>query len=102
MYIRKNIPEIGEFVIGTVESTKSHHVIFKLDEYNLNADLYTTEINRKEVRNFKVVFKKNRKFVLKVIKYAYVYEGRNGCIVEFMKHLIDVRTEIDKCVSFSC
>ena len=68
MYIRKNIPEIGEFVIGTVESTKSHHVIFKLDEYNLNADLYTTEINRKEVRNFKVVFKKNRKFVLKVIK----------------------------------
>jgi len=68
MYIKKNIPEIGEFVIGTVESTRAHQVIFNLDEYNINADLYTTEINRKEVRNFKVVFKKNRKFVLKVVK----------------------------------
>jgi len=68
MYIRKNLPEAGELVIGTVKSTKSHHVIFNLDEYNLKADLYTTEINRKEVRNFKVVFKINRKFVLKVIK----------------------------------
>jgi translation initiation factor 2 alpha subunit (eIF-2alpha) len=56
MYVRKNLPEAGELVIGTVKSTKSHHVIFDLDEYNLKADLYTTEINRKEVRNFKVVF----------------------------------------------
>jgi len=69
MYLREELPEVGDFVIATVDSVSRHKVELALDEYkNLKAILHTSEMHRKQVRTLKVFFKIGRKIVGKVIK----------------------------------
>ena len=69
MYLRDGLPDIGEFVIGTVSKVSQHQIELTLDEYNKNLKgiLYTSEMHRKQVRTLRVLFKVGRKFVCKVI-----------------------------------
>tara|TARA_Y100000310_G_scaffold343056_1_gene448947 strand:- start:1588 stop:2370 length:783 start_codon:yes stop_codon:yes gene_type:complete len=69
MYLREGLPEVGDFVIATVDNVSSHKVELTLDEYkNLKAILHTSEMHRKQVRTLKVFFKIGRKIVGKVLK----------------------------------
>ena len=68
MYLRNDLPDIGDFVIGTVSRISQHRIEFDLDEYNkIKGILYTSEMHRKQVRTMRVLFKYGRKFVCKVI-----------------------------------
>ena len=68
MYLRNELPEVGDFVIGTVSNISQHQIEMKLDEYKkLTGILYTSEMHRKQIRTLRVLFKKGRKFVCKVL-----------------------------------
>ncbi len=68
MYLRDDLPDIDDFVIGTVSKISQHQIEFNLDEYNkIKGILYTSEMHRKQVRTMRVLFKRGRKFVCKVI-----------------------------------
>ena len=68
MYLREGLPDIGDFVIGTVSKISQYRIELNLDEYNkVKGILYTSEMHRKQVRNLRVIFKTGRKFVCKVI-----------------------------------
>ncbi len=68
MYLREGLPDIGDFVIGTVSKVSQHQIVLTLDEYNkVKGILYTSEMHRKQVRTLRVLFKVGRKFVCKVI-----------------------------------
>jgi translation initiation factor 2 subunit 1 len=69
MYLREELPEVGDFVIATVDNISAHTVELNLDEYKeLKAVLHTKEMHRKQVRTLKVFFKIGRKIVGKVIR----------------------------------
>jgi translation initiation factor 2 subunit 1 len=69
MYLRDGLPEVGDFVIATVDGVSFHKVELTLDEYkDSKAVLNTSEMHRKQVRTLKVFFKLGRKIVGKVIK----------------------------------
>jgi translation initiation factor 2 subunit 1 len=68
MYLREGLPEVGDFVIGTVSKVSQHKIVLTLDEYKqLRGTLYTSEMHRKQVRTMRVLFKSGRKFVCKVV-----------------------------------
>lgn len=68
MYLRDSLPDVGDFVIGTVSKVSQHQIELNLEEYKkLSGILYTSEMHRKQVRTLRVLFKSGRKFVCKVI-----------------------------------
>lgn len=68
MYLRDGLPDVDNFVIGTVSRVSQHQIELNLDEYKkLSGILYTSEMHRKQVRTLRVLFKSGRKFVCKVI-----------------------------------
>jgi len=68
MYLRDGLPDVGDFVIGTVSRVSQHQIELNLEEYKkLSGILYTSEMHRKQVRTLRVLFKSGRKFVCKVI-----------------------------------
>ena len=68
MYLRDGLPDVGDFVIGTVSKVSQHQIELNLEEYKkLSGILYTSEMHRKQVRTLRVLFKSGRKFVCKVI-----------------------------------
>ncbi|RZD30901.1 MAG: hypothetical protein CXT77_03400 [uncultured DHVE6 group euryarchaeote] len=69
MYLREELPEVGDFVIATVDNISAHTVELNLDEYKeLKAALHTKEMHRKQVRTLRVFFKIGRKIVGKVVR----------------------------------
>jgi len=66
---RKAIPDVGEFVIGTVKEVHDFGAYMVIDEYNnLRAFLPWSEVASRAVKNINAVIKENQKLVVKVIR----------------------------------
>ena len=67
MYTKKGFPEVGEFVVCTVDRLELHSAFVKLDEYeSLEGMIHASELSRKWVRNVKTYLKLGSKLVCKV------------------------------------
>ena len=93
---RRNLPERGDLVIGTVSSIFDHGVYVKLDEYeDLQAYCHVSEVSSTWVRNIRNVMRLGKKVVGRVmrvkenqidISVKRVSEGLKRKKVEEWKH----------------
>jgi translation initiation factor 2 subunit 1 len=68
MYKKSGIPEVNDLIICTIEKLTSHEVYVMLDEYdNVAGMIHTSEMDRRTVRNMKVMLKPGRQLVCKVM-----------------------------------
>ncbi|ABN69749.1 translation initiation factor 2 subunit alpha (aeIF-2a) [Staphylothermus marinus F1] len=66
---RKELPNVGEYVIATVKEIFDYGAYVTLDEYNgLEAYLPWSEVASRWVRNIRDVIRENQKIVVKVIR----------------------------------
>ncbi len=66
---RKEMPDIGEIVIGTIKEVHDFGAYMTIDEYNdLRAFLPWSEVATKAVKNINEVIKENQKLAVKVIR----------------------------------
>ncbi|MHA1219287.1 MAG: S1 RNA-binding domain-containing protein, partial [Candidatus Heimdallarchaeaceae archaeon] len=66
---RRNLPEYGDLVIGTVKSIFDHGVYVDLDEYdNLQAYCHVSEVSSTWVRNIRNVMRLGKKVVGRVMR----------------------------------
>ena len=69
MITRRELPEVGELVIGTVERIEEHGVYVRLDEFNgLLAYMPKGEVSSKWVRNIRDYVREGQRTVFKVIR----------------------------------
>jgi len=69
MLMRREIPEVGELVIGTVQRIEEHGVYITLDEFNnLLAYMPKGEVSSKWVRNIRDFVREDQRSVFKVIR----------------------------------
>ncbi len=66
---RKELPNVGEYVVATVKKIFDYGAYVTLDEYNdLEAYLPWSEVASRWVRNIRDVIRENQKIVVKVIR----------------------------------
>jgi translation initiation factor 2 subunit 1 len=66
---RKELPNVGEYVVATVKKIFDYGAYVALDEYNgLEAYLPWSEVASRWVRNIRDVIRENQKIVVKVIR----------------------------------
>lgn len=61
-------PEIGDLVIGTVETVTDYGAYIKLDEYDKKGLLHVSEISSSWIRNIRDFVREGQKVVLKVLR----------------------------------
>jgi len=66
---RRNLPERGDLVLGTITNIQSHGVYVKLDEYeDLTAYCHISELSSTWVRNIRNVVREGKKIVGRVLR----------------------------------
>ena len=68
MALKQEWPEVGDLVMGTVESVTDYGAYVKLDEYNKKGLLHISEISSSWIRNIRNFVREGQKVVLKVLR----------------------------------
>ena len=61
-------PEVGDLVIGTVETVTDYGAYVRLDEYNKRGLLHISEVSSSWIRNIRDFVREGQKVVLKVLR----------------------------------
>jgi translation initiation factor 2 subunit 1 len=68
VYLKKSLPSKDDLLVCTIERLAPHECFVKLDEYkNIDGMLHTSEMDRRTVRNMRVLLKPGRQLVCKVM-----------------------------------
>ncbi len=65
---RQEWPEVGDLVIGTVETVTDYGAYVRLDEYGKNGLLHVSEVASSWIRNIRDFVREGQKVVLKVLR----------------------------------
>jgi translation initiation factor 2 subunit 1 len=68
VYLKKGVPSVDDLLVCTIERLAQHECFVKLDEYeNTEGMIHTSEMDRRTIRNMRVILKPGRQFVCKVM-----------------------------------
>jgi translation initiation factor 2 subunit 1 len=88
-------PEVGDLVIGTVETITDYGAYMKLDEYNKKGLLHISEISSSWIRNIRDYVREGQKVVLKVLRID-VEKGH----IDLSLRRVTKREKIEKMLSW--
>jgi translation initiation factor 2 subunit 1 len=88
-------PEVGDLVIGTVETITDYGAYVKLDEYNKKGLLHISEISSSWIRNIRDYVREGQKVVLKVLRID-VEKGH----IDLSLRRVTKREKIEKMLSW--
>jgi translation initiation factor 2 subunit 1 len=68
VYLKKGVPSVDDLLICTIERLAQHECFVKLDEYkDTEGMIHTSEMDRRTVRNMRVMLKPGRQLICKVM-----------------------------------
>ena len=92
---RQEWPEVGDLVMGTVESVTDYGAYVKLDEYNKKGLLHISEISSSWIRNIRNFVREGQKVVLKVLRVNVEKEH-----IDLSLRRVTKREKIEKVMSW--
>jgi translation initiation factor 2 subunit 1 len=92
---RQEWPEVGDLVMGTVESVTDYGAYVKLDEYTKKGLLHISEISSSWIRNIRNFVREGQKVVLKVLR-VNVEKGH----IDLSLRRVTKREKIEKVMSW--